>query len=148
MRHTHTQMIRGLLKHHCISSTGFQETLDHVSHNRTVSSFSSEVKGWLKLVLDKVLKAVSSSVETRHLAQFQLPWSRNVPKDWWERTHPLNHCGLRKTCQWVGTKSSFFKESETYELFRVTCSELIFIPCMTWVQQKCEKRAEGMQICD
>lgn len=75
-------MIRGLLEHHCISSTGFQETLDHVSHNRIVffPPLSCEVKGWLRLVLDKVLRAVSSLAEPRTLGSISAAFKQECLK--------------------------------------------------------------------
>lgn len=96
------RMIRGLLGHHRISSTGFQETLDHVSHNRFFPPLRYEVKGWLTLVLDKVLRAVSSLAEPRTFGSISAAFKQECLKR-------VMGMGSPPEPLKAGTKSSFFK---------------------------------------
>lgn len=102
------------------------------------------MKGWLKLLLDKVLRAVSSLVQTLTLGSISAAFEQECPqKSDGRRLAPQIHGA--KTCPTAGEKEFFPEGKRDLPIVPGSVCELIFIPRVTLVQHKCETRAEGVQ---
>lgn len=97
-------------------------------------------------MLDKVLRAVSSLVETLTLGSISAAFKQECPQK--SDGNRLTPRTTEKNLSDGGNKEFFLEGKRDVRIVPGYVFELIFIPRMILVQHKCETRAEGMQKCE